>query len=180
MEKQSLQTPTTRSVHTRASHMCPFNRRQRRLGLQGRRPACPLVRALLFEWFMAMRYSIDWKAYDAQLRSRGKYKCLGRFPRSLLVTKVQQLLHDYTYQCLLNGWKVQAFDICDRWFKCWQAEYGTTMRKPNRKYKVPKHVLDSRVEIWYLSGARVRALCMAAWGYDPECENFDQTPYHSN
>ena len=43
------------------------------------------------------------------------------------------------------------------------------MRKPNRKYKVPKAVMAVR----WLNVARIRALCLAEFGYDPEIENWD-------
>ncbi len=54
------------------------------------------------------------------------------------------------------------------------------MRKPNRKYKVPKAVMAERLEIGWLNVARVRALCLATHGYDPEIENWDQSPFHNN
>ena len=54
------------------------------------------------------------------------------------------------------------------------------MRKPNRKYKVPKRVMAERLEIGWLNVARVRALCLAVHGYDPEIENWDQSPFHHN
>ena len=54
------------------------------------------------------------------------------------------------------------------------------MRAPNRKYKVPKWLLEERLIIWWLNLARVRALCICVFGYDPEMENWDQTPFHRN
>ena len=36
------------------------------------------------------------------------------------------------------------------------------------------------MEIGWLNVARVRALCLAVHGYDPEIENSDQTPFHHN
>ena len=93
-----------------------WNRRQRQRGLQGKPHACPWVREQLFEWFVAMRYSIDWKECQAQLsRSRGRRKCLARFTRGLMHNKVQQLLQDYCLQCLVHGVKAEAFDPTPRW-----------------------------------------------------------------
>ena len=126
-----------------------------------------------------MRYSIDWKKYNAELRSRGR-KCIGRFPRSLLKAKIQQLLREFCHQCLVNGERPITFQITPRWFSCWEAEFGVATRKPNRKYKVPKWCMAERLEIMWLNVARVRALCMAIHGYDPEMENWDQSPYHNN
>ena len=54
------------------------------------------------------------------------------------------------------------------------------MRKPNRKYKVSKALLSVRVEAFWITVFRIRALCVAIHGYDPDMENFDQTPYHAN
>ena len=54
------------------------------------------------------------------------------------------------------------------------------MKNPNRKWKCPKEVLEPRLSLFWITVYRVRALCMAEWGYDPEMENFDQSPYHHN
>ena len=36
------------------------------------------------------------------------------------------------------------------------------------------------MEIGWLNVARVRALCLAIFGYDPEIENWDHSPSHHN
>jgi hypothetical protein len=54
------------------------------------------------------------------------------------------------------------------------------MRKPNRKYKVSKQIMAERLEIGWCNVARVRALCLAIHGHDPELENWDQSPFHNN
>ena len=127
-----------------------------------------------------MRYSIDWKACEKSLpRSGGRNKCMGRFTRTLLRHKVHQLLHDYCHQCLLKGIRPQVFTPTSRWFDTWQCDYGVSLRRPNRKYKVPKHVMAQRLEIGWCNVARVRALCLEVHGYDPELENWDQERTHS-
>ena len=40
--------------------------------------------------------------------------------------------------------------------------------------------MDERCEIGWLNAFRVRAACEVIHGYDPEMENFDQSPYHTN
>ena len=55
-----------------------------------------------------------------------------------------------------------------------------SMKKPNRKYKVPKAIMAERLEIGWLNVARVRALCLKVHGYDPEIENWDQSPFRHN
>ena len=154
--------------------------RFRRDGLQGKPTACPIVRQQLFEWFMTMRYSIDWHGLERQLRSSGKVKCIGRFTRSLMLTKVKHLLHLYVHECLVHGAKPQIFVPRSDWFSRFEYDYGLSMRKPNRKYKVPKAVLGQRCEIEWLNLSRVRALCIEVHGYDPEMENWDQSPFHNN
>ena len=64
--------------------------------------------------------------------------------------------------------------------KIWEIEYGLSMRAPIQKFKVSKPLLEERLTIWWLNLARVRALCEAAFGYDPEIENWDQSPFHHN
>ena len=41
-------------------------------------------------------------------------------------------------------------------------------------------IMAERLEIGWLNVARVRALCLAVHGYDPEIENRNQSPFHRN
>ena len=70
--------------------------------------------------------------------------------------------------------------LTPRWFKEWRKEYGLSLRKPNRKYKVPKKLLASRFETMILNVARVRAAAEELLGYDPHILNWDQSPFHHN
>ena len=81
---------------------------------------------------------------------------------------------------IVRGKKATTFQPTARWFSLWQREYGLSMRKPNRKYKLAKWIMAERLEIGWLNVARVRALCLAVHGYDPEIENWDQSPFHHN
>ena len=135
---------------------------------------------LLFEWFIGLRYSIDWTKYNKDCRSRGDHKSIGRFPRSLLRSKVKQFLADYLHASLAAGVPAVGFSPNARWFAEWQCDYGLTMLQPNRKFKVARHVQDERVTLWWISVYRIRALCLEIHGYEPEMENFDQSPYHDN
>ena len=146
-------------------------------GGQGRPHHCVLVRQALYDWFVGLRYAVNWDKLAEMQHTR---KVLARFPRSVLVTKVKQLLQDYCSECLLRGIKPVTFEPRSRWFKSWEADYGLSMRRPNRKFKVPKHVLAERLELWWLSLARVRKLATLILGYDLQMENWDQSPYHNN
>ena len=68
-----------------------------------------LVREELYAWFVAMRDSIDWKALEDQRRSSGAgRKCLGRFPRRLLVAKVSDLLARHCHESLVVGTQLEV------------------------------------------------------------------------
>ena len=153
--------------------------RKRRFGA-GKLALCNFVREGLFEWFVSMRYSIDWRKYNSSLRSAGRYKAIGRFPVAVLRDKAKQLLQEYLRVSFMQGHRRIGMAIDWKWLKRWEIEYGLSMRAPNRKFKVSKQILEERLTIWWLNLARVRALCEAVFGYDPEMENWDQSPFHHN
>ncbi len=156
----------------------PMTARQRAPGA-GRKFAAPILRQALYEWFVGIRYAIDWTQMIAENRSRGK-KHLARFPRAVLRLKMQQLLQDYTYASLLNGELVVSFKPDSQWFKRWEEEYGLSMRMANRKYAVPRHIVKERLEIFWVVLFRVRLFIALVFGYDALILNFDQSPYHHN
>ena len=140
----------------------------------------PLIRQELYEWWSSIRYAIDWKQLVADNRSGGLKKNLARFPRSILVYKVNQLLQEHAHACLLNGQPVQSFRPSSWWFRRWEEDYGLSMRAANRKYQVPRHVLKQRLEIFWVNLFRLRLFVFIAFGYDPVIYNFDQSPFHHN
>ena len=152
------------------------------LGGAGRKSTCPWLREELYEWFAALRHSVDWPALRRQLgtQSRAHPKVMARFTRALVRQKALQFVEDYCRQHLVRGLRPSVPALTSRWFRGWELEHGLSMRAPNRKYKVPKAVLAQRLEIGWLNVARVRALCLAAHGYDPHMENWDQSPFHNN
>ena len=76
--------------------------------------------------------------------------------------------------------KVEQVELSSRWFSQWRHEYRLSLRRPNRRYTVPKVVLAERLEIGWLNVFRVRATILALTGYDPHVENWDQSPFHHN
>ena len=61
-----------------------------------------------------------------------------------------------------------------------KRQYRVSLRRPNRKYKVSKHVLEERLAIFWTNLARVRRFIQMAKGYDPHMTSVDQPPYHKN
>ena len=117
----------------------------------------------MFEWFSIMRRSVK-----------------ARFPAKLLEIKAKQLVQDYVVACLVNGEKPAPPVICAHWLRAWQIEYRISLRKPNRKYKVPKNVLGDRLQIFWRNLVRVRHLAVQLLGYDLDVINVDQSPFHVN
>ena len=68
--------------------------------------------------------------------------------------------------------------ITSAWLLRWRHDYQVSLRLPNRRWKVPLHVLQERVECTWMILIRVRRLCQLVFGYDAEIEGFDQKPLH--
>ena len=149
-------------------------KRKRAVGAGKKRRAECIGRAL-YEWFVGLRYAIDWKNLAAQNRSRGK-RCLARFPRSVIRQKLLGLLEDHAYAVLLNGKRVLNFQPSNRWLRQWEHEYGLSMRKANRKFEVPRDVLQERLHIGWANIYRIRKFMKSVLGYEPVVLNWDQSP----
>lgn len=126
-----------------------------------------IVREQLFEWFSVMRHSID-------------YKVLTRFPPTLVELKAKQLVQDYVAACLNAGVEPQPPTISWHWLKAWRMEYRVSFRRPNRKFKVPRKVLEQRLHAFWCNLVRLRQLAVHILGYDLEAINLDQSPFHMN
>ena len=70
--------------------------------------------------------------------------------------------------------------ITSAWLLRWRHDYQVSLRLPNRRWKVPLHVLRERVECTWLNIIRVRRLFQLVFGYDPDIEGVDQQPMHFN
>ena len=144
------------------------HRRQKGHG-GGRGPKCPLVRRQLFDWWADMRLSID-------------YTKIGpRFPIKLVKAKWMDLLAEYAAECIKAGVQPDIpQQITSEMVTSWEDEFNLSLRKPNRRYKVPRRILAELLEIWWTNLLRIRQLILCEFGYDPEMQNFDQSPFHRN
>jgi hypothetical protein len=123
----------------------------------------PIVRELLWEWFSALRFSV-----------------LARIPRTVLELKAKQQVQEYVLQTLTAGGVPKPPMVAGKWLRDWEIEYRVSLRRPNRKYKVPKKVLEERLQVFWLNLARIRTLAQLVLGHDLECINLDQSPFHMN
>ena len=90
------------------------------------------------------------------------------------------MLSEHARASFLNGVAVRVFQPNSHWFNRWQEDYGLSLRQANRRFAVPKHVLQERLELHWTSVYRVRQLAVLALGYEPIQLNWDQSPYHHN
>ena len=153
-----LQHPsaTTQSRRPRGTLQARSNARRRQHLGQGRPVSCPWPRQTLYEWFAAARYAVDWKRAQQGFSRPGSRKCMARFARAMVRQKAKQLLQDYCHESLMWGLQLRTVDLSGRWFENWESEYGLSMRKPSRKYKVPKAVMAERLEVGWCSVGTLR------------------------
>ena len=78
--------------------------------------SCPWLRQTLYEWFVATRYSIDWKRVQHGFPKQQSKTCMARFSRALVRQKAKQLLQDYCRESLMWGVKLQTVELSARWF----------------------------------------------------------------
>lgn len=147
------------------SFVRPYFRRRNIGG--GRHKQAAIIRELLIDWYSKIRHSVN-------------CKIMCRFPKKVLLVKAQMLQEDYLTECLSRDVQVEPVEINARWLNALLAEYRISSRIPNRKFKVPRYVLAERLEIFWISVAKVRKLISLKWGYDPDCRNIDQSPFHAN
>jgi hypothetical protein len=156
----------TRHSQARASGMrrvVRFTNRKRRVGHQGRPVKASLVREMLYEWFSALKHSVT-----------------TRIPPKMVLQKGQFFAEQSMVASLQAGTPAVTPVINYDWLRNWRFEYGVSLRKPNRKWKVSNSVLRERLEICWCNVLRVRKMIICFKGYDPVIENFDQSPFHMN
>ena len=130
----------------------------------GRPPKAPTLRDNLFEWFCSVRGSVK-----------------GRLPLSALRYQAERLraLYIATAAKLLRPVRVPK--ITSRWLSQFRREKHISLRLPNKRWKIPRHVFMERNQIAWLNNIRVRYWILLATGQEPECiDNMDQKPFHVN
>ena len=155
--------------------------RRKRAAGGGRNVKSPWLRRQLFEWWAGMRHAVDWKSIGAGCASSEKKKKIARFTGSMLKMAAMNMCSEYCAEHLKAGKKPEVPALRADWFKSWRREYGLSMKKPNRTWKCPRHVVKERLRIGWLNVARIRAAIAACFGgHDPSIENWDQSPFHHN
>jgi len=103
-----------------------------------------------------------------------------RFPPKVVEVKAKQLVQDYVVACMENGTVPDPPVITPKWLSEWRMQYRLSFRRPNRKFKVPKRVLEERLIVFWINCCCVRFLAVHMLGYDLEFDNLDQSSFHLN
>ena len=139
------------------------SRRKRSRGMQGRPSRAQWVREELWEWFCSLKRSVT-----------------SRIPVSMVMRQAEVLVERYIRICMDAGVPADSVVVDCGWLRRWRREYRVSLRKPNRRWKVPRAVLLERLRIGWCNVFRIRKFINLVHGYDPVQINFDQTPYHMN
>ena len=137
----------------RTNTTVPEKKRRRFHGLQGDHSIkAPVLRAELFRWFCSMRGLIK-----------------GRLPLHILANKALSLRMACIVSALENSLKPRVPKIMGtNWLLNWRKEYCVSLRRPNKRWKVPRPVLLQRLRIMWLNVIRLRTLALLIFGYDLE------------
>jgi hypothetical protein len=141
-----------------------LGRRSRMPGKQGlHRIKAPALRSELFKWFCNIRRHVK-----------------GRLPLSVLRLKAQKLREECLREALQAKVKIEVPAITSVWLWRWRREYSVSLRRPNRRWKVPRRVLLARLRIMWRNTIRLRTMALVLLGYDLSADGFDQKPFHMN
>ena len=129
--------------------------RRRVVGKQGAHLVkAPVLREELFRWFCSVRNRIK-----------------GRLPMSVLLSKALAI----RMLCIKAALEIGARPNVPRlvgsnWLQAWRAEYRVSLRRPNKRWKVPRSVLLERLAVMWRNLIRVRTLALLVFGYDLEAQ----------
>ena len=114
-----------------------------------------------------MRFAVDWESINKYTTPQLRRKKIARFTQHVVKAKAAEIMCMYIKSKSEAGLcKMELVDLSSGWFSHWRHEYGLSLRRPNRRYKVPKAVLAERLEIGWLNVFRARAAILALKGYD--------------
>jgi hypothetical protein len=137
----------------------------RRRKSQGRPYKCPLIRELLWDWFVDARRSI------ASTISP-KFMLMKARSISELVLKAQRATGMYTSLPKLDK----------HWLLRWKRDKGVVFRKPNVRFKTSKAILTARLRAMWVNTFKVRRLSQRLLNRDlaDEMYGIDEKPLHFN
>ena len=149
-DRFKLATGRTGYTHTRTT-LRLVREYDRRSSGAGRHRQAVTIRELLIDWYSKLRHSLN-------------LKIMCGIPKKVLRTKAQMMQQDYWIECMKQSVKPEKVIIDGKWLHSFLLEYRISVRRPNRKFKVSRVVLKERLEIFWLSVAKVRKLISPHFG----------------
>ena len=137
--------------------LVPRQQRMRRYGLQGRPMWAPMLRETLFDWFLSVRASVK-----------------ARLPAKLVLNKAKMIATEMLAEMRRINEFVRLPILDKNWLHRWKKEYGISLRKPTKRYKVNRTVLRDRLRAMWLTNIRIRALALVCLKKDLPICGFDQ------
>ena len=138
---------------------------QRRRLTQGAPYKCPVLRELVWDWFVDMRRSVA--------------TCIS--PR-FMILMARKMASDILKAQLRLG-IVEPIPIIDsNWLLRFKRDKGITTRRPNMRYKCSRSKLKARLRAMWLNNIRVRRLAYLATGSElsDRIWSCDEKPLHFN
>jgi hypothetical protein len=132
---------------------------------QGPPYKCPLIREMLWEWFVDIRRSL----------------CTTISPKFVLCKA--RLIADKVLKIQRETGGFGPMPVLDKhWLLRWKRDKGVVFRKPNMRFKCSKPVLVERLRAMWLNLIRVRRLAERLFGNDLSKAIFgiDEKPIHFN
>ena len=141
----------------------PRSLRLRNYGRQGAPVLAPMLREALFDWFLCIRTCVA-----------------ARIPPKLVLLKAKRIATELLSEMRKTGRFIRLPVLNRKWLQTWKREYGVSLRKPTKRFKVRRDVLRGRLRSMWLSNVRIRALAKACFGFDPPMIGFDQKGIYMN
>ena len=118
---------------------------------------------VLYQWFVDTRRRIS-----GRLRSR------------LLLGQARSILGVMVVHNAANGLLPDVPVIDRAWLMRWRFNYGVSLKKPSKRFKVKRSVLKARLLIFWSNVLVVRWFLWKRFGIDPKQEQYDQKGVHMN
>ena len=164
---EDLQKPVTtlgplRRPYARGTQV-PTQLLRRSRGTQGRAIKLPELHAALYEYFLMIRSAVA-----------------TRISTKLMLIAARTIAQDLTVEMKRLGVFAEIPQIDYKWLRRWRLRYNVVLRRPNRRFKVARSVLSSRLRTMWQNNVRLRALHMAIFKHDMVICGADQKGIHRN
>jgi len=143
----------------------PDSHLRRRRGGQGRKYKCPILRELLYDWFVDMRASVAGILSPHFVMKKAK---------AMGATALQHMRDTGVYGPLPK--------INKGWLLRWKRDYGVVFRRPNMRFKCSKRLLTQRLRAMWVNNVKVRRLFHHFCGHEASdlIWGIDEKPLHMN